>query len=270
MLKKRLGLIAGNGQLPKSFAETALAQDIELVVLGLSGEVDELWLKQFAGAQCCSAGKLRKIIRFFQQHHIDEVVMLGGVNKRNLLLYGGLDWLAFSVWRKARHAGDDCMLSVIAKTFSEHGIEIVSPQKWLSELIVQEGVLTQTEPSAQAWSDIRLGFALGRHMGHLDVGQTLVLRDGVVVAVEALEGTDLCLQRAGVLTGFARGVAVKLAKPQQDLRFDMPTVGKNTCYRLQQAGIKTLALEAGKSLILEPAATLHLADAFGIAIVGLV
>ena len=178
------------------------------------------------------------------------------------------DWrmVRFFFFRKRRANNDDSLSLGLIAEFNAHGLECVSPLDLVPELLVREGVLTRRRPTAAEDRDVAVGWALAREMGRLDVGQSVMIRERAVLAVEAIEGTDRAIERAGELCGGAGFVVVKVAKPEQDRRFDVPTVGTQTIETMRRAGARVLAIEAGSTILLDEAETVALADRYGIAI----
>jgi hypothetical protein len=202
--------------------------------------------------------------------------MAGKFEKRVLLrpwrwLYLIPDWRMLRFWffRHRQANNDDSLLLGFIDELKRDGMECVSALDLCPELLVREGVLTRRKPNAAEALDIALGWQLAREMGRLDVGQSVMIRDRAVLAVEAIEGTDQAIQRAGELCRHAGFVVVKVAKPEQDRRFDVPTVGTQTIETMRKAGATALAIEAGRTILLDEAATIALAEQYGIAIVSL-
>jgi DUF1009 family protein len=181
------------------------------------------------------------------------------------------DWRIVRFWflRRRGDRRDDSLLLGLINEFRAEGMDCVSALDLCPELLVREGVLTRRGPTAAEEQDIQFGWKLAKEMGRLDIGQSVMVREGTVLAVEAIEGTDRAILRAGELCGRSGFVVVKVAKPQQDMRFDVPTVGTATIETMRQAGAKALAIEAGKTILLDEAETIALADRYGIALTAL-
>lgn len=264
-----IGLIAGNGQFPLLFARAARKQGCRVVAVAMQGEtvpeiateVDELtWVR---------VGQLGKMIRAFVRAGVQQAAMAGGVRKTRLWSGARPDWVGLKVLATCAIRRDDGMLRAVAHAFEKSGITIVDSTLFMPDALAPVGVLTQTTPSPQAWHDLRYGYSIAREMGRLDIGQTVIVKDGAVVALEAIEGTDACIARAGELTGKRGATMVKIAKPIQDMRFDVPAIGVKTMHSLHAAGIRILGIDAGRTLMLEPQAIVRAANDFNIAIVGL-
>lgn len=264
-----IGLVAGNGQLPLYFARAARARGCRVVAIGLRGETSEALVDEVDELTWAAVGQLGRMVRTLRRAKVQAAAFAGGVDKRRLFARARLDWTgAQLLWRLARRQ-DDGVLRAVAAIFEAAGVPIVSSTCVLPELMVPAGVLGRKTPDADQWRDLQFGLEIARKVGALDVGQTAVVCRGAVVALEAIEGTDACLRRAGALTGGKGAVAVKVAKPAQDMRFDVPAIGPTTIKTLAAAGLRVLGLEAHRTLMLEPQATVAAADAAGIALVGL-
>jgi DUF1009 family protein len=264
---ERIGLIAGNGTFPVLFARTARQEGLAVVAVAHEGEtppelgdwVDHLtWIK---------VGQLDTIIRTFQAHGVRRAVMAGGIRKATLLEHFAPDERAQRFLARLSQWSDDTLLRGVAEELEGEGIAVVESTLFLSSILTPDGPLTARQPDAAQWRDIAYGLAVAKGIGAWDIGQTVVVKSRMVLAVEALEGTDAALRRGGAL---ARGgaVAVKVSKPNQDLRFDVPAVGPATVAVCRDAGVAVLALEAGRTLLLEREALLRDAAAADLAVVG--
>jgi hypothetical protein len=264
---KKLGLIAGNGRFPLIFAAEAKRAGFSLIVVAHRGETDAA-IETFADeVSWVYVGQLGKIIRIFQNLGVSEAVMAGGIRK--VKLFGNfrpdLRGARFLAGLQSRE--DDVLLRGIADELASDGIRILESTVCLPQLISTEGVLSKRAPRQEEWEDINLGFQIAKEIGRLGIGQTVVVKKQVILAVEAVEGTDAAIQRAGALAK-SGCVVVKVSKPQQDLRFDVPAVGVDTVRRLHEIDAAVLAVEAGKTILLEKQELLRQADEFGIAVVG--
>ncbi|MES2790172.1 MAG: UDP-2,3-diacylglucosamine diphosphatase LpxI [Planctomycetota bacterium] len=269
----RLGLLAGAGQFPIMFAKAAREQGHSVCGVG----VRDMASPELAGLcdqyDTTPLGWLGRPIRIFRRAGISHAVMAGKIEKTVLfhpfrLLRMLPDWHALRMWYRhaARDKKDDTLLMAVIQEFERDGIKFGSALDFCPNLLVKHGFLTRKKPSAAQWKDIRFGWDLAKEMGRLDVGQSVIVKDTAVIAVEAIEGTDKCIRRAGELraTGFT---VIKVAKPQQDMRFDVPTIGPQTLRTMYESGGKVLAIECEKTIILEQDEVVRLADKFGIAIV---
>ena len=265
---KKLGLIAGNGKFPVIFAREAKVAGYALVAVAHRGEtlaeigdvVDDItWIY---------VGQLGKIIRTFQRAGVTEAVMAGGIRKVKLFGNFRPDLRGARFLARVKRRDDDALLRGVADELANEGIKIVDSTFCLSQIIPGVGVLTKRNPSAAHWEDIRYGFRIAKEIGRLGIGQSVVVKNRVVVAVEAVEGTDDTIQRGGRLakSGF---VVVKVSKPEQDLRFDVPAVGIETIKNIHDAGGAVLAVEAGKTIFLEKHLLLQEAEACGVSVVAI-
>ena len=269
-----IGLIAAGGRFPLYFAEKAHAAGLRLVIVGLRGLADPT-LAQYAWRfHWCGPIQLGKMIRLFCRDGARRLVMAGKVYKGDMmyrpwrLLAFTPDWRAFRAWFFSRRSDnrDHSILLAIIDEFAKDGLTFASALDLCPELLVKPGVLTRRRPSAAEYADIAFGWELAKKFSELDVGQSIAVKDKNVLAVEAIEGTDRAILRAGE---YARGgfTLVKLAKKGHDMRFDVPTVGQTTIETMARAGGRVLALEADKTILLDHEQTVALADRLGISIV---
>jgi len=264
---KKLGLIAGNGKFPLMFAEEAKRAGYSVVAVAHRGETDETIERVADAVTWIYVGQLGKIIRVFQRSGVVEAVMAGGIRKVKLFGNFRPDLRGAHFLARQRSRDDDALLRGIADELASDGIRIVESTLCLPHIIPEEGVLTQRAPRRDEWEDIRLGFHAAKEIGRLGIGQTVVIKQRVILAVEAADGTDAAIQRGGSL-GKSGCVVVKVSKPQQDMRFDVPAVGVDTIHCLHQVSGTVLAVEAGKTILLEKESLLRQADLYGISVVG--
>jgi len=220
--------------------------------------------------------RLGRMIRCFKREGVERIVMAGKIHKTAMhtpwrILRFWPDWRTLRFWycRPRPDNRDDTLLLGVIDEFAADGLRFESALDLCPELLVRPGVLTRRQPTAAEQSDITFGWDLAREMGRLDVGQSVAVKERAVLAVEAIEGTDKAIARAGELCRTGGFVVVKVAKPQQDMRFDVPTVGRTTVQSLYKAGGRVLAIEAGKTIIIDQNDTVALADRHGITIVAL-
>ncbi len=247
-----LGLIAGNGRLPLIVAREARKRGREIALCAIQGETDRSVLSESAAIEWIKLGELQKIIKFFKREHVTEAVMAGKITKTNLFK-GDVrpDFEMIKVLATTRNHSDDSLLGAIAGYMDKQGVCISDSTAYLTEdCLPGEGVLTRRKPSAEQLRDIRYGWHLAKEMGRLDVGQTVVVKKEAILAIEAIEGTDEAIRRGAAL-GRRDVVVVKIAKPNQDFRFDVPTVGLETLAVMIEAGASVLAFEAGKTIVLD-------------------
>ena len=274
--REPIGLLAGWGRLPIVIAEKARRLGIPVVCVGIRGMAVKSQLaplvKRFYWTRLAA---LNRPIRCFRGEGVRHWTMAGKVFKVNIfkpfrLLTMLPDIRMLRAWysRRRDNKDDTLMLSLIDE-FARDGLTCTSALELCPELLVRHGVLTKRKPTSSEDRDIAFGWELAKEMGRLDVGQSVMVRERAVLAVEAVEGTDLAIQRAGELCRSGGFVVVKVSKPQQDMRFDVPAVGISTIETMKKAGGKVLAIEASKTILLDEAETIALADRYGIAIAAL-
>jgi DUF1009 family protein len=263
---RKLGLIAGNGKFPIIFAEQAKREGFEVVAVAHRGETLEQIETVVGEVTWIYVGQLGKMIQTFRSAGVTEAVMAGGIRKVKLFGNFRPDWRGAKFLARVRSRDDDALLRGVAEELEEEGIKILESTLCLSQIIPSEGVLTRSTPDAAQWEDIRFGFRMAKEVGRLGIGQTVIVKNGMVVAVEALEGTDAAIQRGGTLAQ-SSCVVVKVSKPDQDLRFDVPAVGVETIKNIHTVRGAVLAVEARKTILLEMDALLKQADAAGISVV---
>jgi DUF1009 family protein len=271
-----VGLIAGAGKFPVAFAAKARALGIPVVTIGLRNLASKELIGLSNRFHWCGIGRMGAVIRRLKRSRVREVVMAGKVHKAALFGPWGIlhmlpDLRALRFWfnRMRRDNKDDTLLLSVIAEFEKDGLRFGSALDYCPELLVRAGLLTRRRPTAAEEKDIAFGWELAKEMGRLDVGQSVAVRGRAVLAVEAIEGTDQAIARAGQLSRQAGFVVVKVAKPQQDMRFDVPTVGVATIETMHQAGGRVLAVEADKTILLDEAETIALADRYGIVVVAL-
>lgn len=266
----KLGIIAGGGAIPQYLIETCqkLGRPFFVFCLegqadaGLAADVPHTWLPLGAG------GRLKALVA---EHAISEIVMIGRVRRPSLLEIKP-DWLALKVLTKIgiNMLGDDALLRAIGKAMEdEAGVRVIAVQDVFADVLTPEGQLGKVAADDNAHRDILRGIEVAKVLGRLDVGQSVIVQQGIVLGVEAIEGTDgLITRSAGLRRDGEGGVLVKIAKPQQDNRYDLPTVGPDTIRKMAEAGLRGVALESGRSLLIERELTIALADDAGLFIVG--
>lgn len=266
-MAERIGLIAGNGLLPHLFARAARARGLEVVAVAHKGEADPALEREVDQLHWVRLGQVDRIVRTLRKAGVARAVMAGGIGRVRAFTEARPDLGALRILARLRAVRDDALLRAIADYFERKGVTIVAPTDFLPEALCPEGHLAGPALSAAQERDVRLGFEVAGLLGRADVGQTVVVRDGHVLALEAVEGTDACIRRGGEVGG--RGaVVVKRCKPGQDTRFDLPACGPRTVAVLREAGGKVLALEAGRTVLLDAPALFRDAAEAGISLVG--
>ena len=261
----KIGLIAGGGQFPILFARAARSQGVRVVAVLLSGEADKRLEAEVDGYTWVSLGKLGQMIETFQKAQVSEAAMAGTVAKTKLYSRIRPDWKAVKLLARMLHKRDDALLRGFAEEMEAHGIRIRPSTIFLPELLAPPGILTRRKPSMKERQDIEFGWNLGKQIGNLDIGQCLLVKDQAVLAVEAIEGTDETIRRGGRL-GKGKAVVVKVSKPSQDLRFDVPAVGLQTIETMIEVGASVLVVEAGKTLMFDREKMIEAANKAKIAI----
>jgi DUF1009 family protein len=263
-----IGLIAGGGQFPLLFAEAARARGRRVVAIAHVNETVPEIEDQADVVYWVKLGQLGKIIKHFRLEAVTETVFAGTITKTRIFHDILPDLKGLSLWNKIDSRLDDSILRAVAASLEEEGIGVLASTCYLDHLFFPQGVLTRKKPSAAQLEDIRFGWKVAREVGRLDIGQCVVVRDRSVLAVEAIEGTDAAIRRGGELAG-SGAVVVKLKKPDQDFRFDLPATGPKTIDTLASVKGAVLAVEAGQSLLFDRAAMVAAADRAGLVVVGL-
>ena len=274
---ERIGLIAGNGTFPLLILDAARAQRFEVVVVAIKEEAfPEIEDKGAASVHWLSLGELSKLIETFQREGVRRAIMAGQVKHKQIFSAIRPDWRLAKLLLSLTTRNTDSLLGAVAKVLADEGITLESSTGLLEPLLVKSGVLTRRAPTEQERKNVDYGRAVARQLAQYDIGQTVVIAESACVAVEAMEGTDAAIERAGHIMGSLRGDAstlsraltvVKIAKPNQDMRFDVPVIGVKTIEVMQAAGATCLALDAGKCLLLDGEKVLYAANAAGIAMV---
>lgn len=261
---QRVGLIAGNGRFPLIFARSARSQGVEVVAVAHEGETLPDLAAAVATITWIKVGQLGRIISAFREAGIERAVMAGGIRKAALLEHFAPDERGQRFLARLDRLGDDTLLRGVAAELESEGIQIVESTLFLPSLMATAGPLTPRVPDAAQWSDIHHGVEVAKAIGRWDIGQSVVIKSGIVLAVEAIEGTDATIERGGR----PGAVVVKVSKPQQDLRFDVPAIGTETVRVCAQTGVAVLAVEAGTTLLLDKDDLLRDAQDAGLSIVG--
>lgn len=266
MSGERIGLIAGSGRFPVVFAETARRRGVEVVAVAHRGETAPELVHHVHAITWVQPGQLQALIDALKGYGVARAVMVGGIAKPRLFREIMPDARALAAIARVGKLRDDTLLRGLADELEQDGIRIVPSTTFLDEIVPAAGVLGGREPTPEEWADIRYGFQVVKVIGRFDIGQSVVVRGGTVMAVEGIEGTDATIRRAGTLVN-GDIVVVKATKPIQDLRFDLPAIGPDTIRTIAEVRGRALAVEAGRTIVLDRAQTLALADEAGIAVV---
>ena len=262
----RIGLIAGNGQFPIIFCKKARAAGFEIYAAAYKKEADPDIAAHVNEIEWFHVGQVNRLIKYFKKHRIDQAVMLGGIKKTNVFKDLKPDIKAISLIAGLRNTHDDGILRAFAGLLEKNGIAVKSSTFLLPDLLAPEGCWTKRKPSRAEIAEIRLGWKVAKEIGRLDIGQCVVAGGGSILAVEAVDGTDATIKRGGGL-GRGNAVVVKVSKPTQDERFDVPAIGVDTIRTMSAAGACVLAIEAGKAIVFDCEEMIKLADRQGISIV---
>lgn len=265
---ERIGLIAGNGRFPIIFADNAKKLGYHVSAVAHEGETEPELAGHVDRIHWIKIGQLNKLIKAFKEDGVHQAVMLGGIKKTHVFTTVRPDFRTLAMATRLALWKDDDILRELAKELEREGIAICESTFGLEGILVEEGTLTARAPSEKEWEDIRYGWEVAHDIGRLDIGQCVVIKDRVVVAVEAVEGTDGAIKRGGDLAKEG-AVVVKRSKPQQDLRFDLPAVGPRTIEVMASVKASVLAVEAGRTILLDREITLEKARSARIAIVGI-
>jgi hypothetical protein len=270
-----VGLIAGSGRPPFMVAGGMRAAGRRLVIVGLAGLASPR-LKDLADAFVWAGiSRMSSWLSAMRRNGVKEAVMIGGVRKKEIysplrLLRYIPDFRSAKLWyfRLRKDKRDNAVLLAVADELRNEGIELVSCVKYCQEHLADEGLMTQTAPPSGVEADIEFAWRIARASADLDIGQSIAVKERGIIAVEAMEGTDAMIRRAGRVCRVGGWTMVKVARPKQDMRFDVPTIGPSTIRNLKDAKCVCLVVEAGKTLIVDKPATIALADRLGIALVG--
>ncbi len=265
----RVGLIAAWGRYPIVVAKALREQGCEVVCLGVKQHADPEMRELSHAYSDIGIGKLGAAIRYFRQQGVTRATMAGKFHKTMLMNGHWIrhlpDWRAFRTffphfWSMSKDRKDDTLLGAVVDAFAEDGITFVPATEFVPEILVKPGTITKRQPTKAELKDIEFGWKIAKKIGEVDIGQSVAVKGQAVLAVEAIEGTDACIRRAGELCKAGGFTIVKVAKPQQDMRFDVPTIGKGTVESLVKAGAKVLAVEADKTIFLDQDEVISLAD----------
>jgi DUF1009 family protein len=266
-----LGLIAGNGRFPFLVLDAARAQGHDVTVIATREEafpeLNAAAARHGAAIHWISIGQLGKCISLMKQAQVTHAVMAGQV--KHTKIFGGIvpDLTFMSVLARLPFRNTDGLIGAVAGVLHDNGVELIDSTSLLTPILARAGVLTRRAPSADEQADFEFGYRMADAVAGLDIGQTVAIKDRAVVAVEAMEGTDVVIARAGQLAGAGVRI-VKVAKPRQDMRFDVPVIGVATVDAMRAAGATALSIDAGKTLVLDGEAVIAAADAAGITVVG--
>jgi DUF1009 family protein len=264
-LERKQGLIAGDGSLPVKMAQYAKENGFEVVCISLSNDNVHELRKYCSKVYSFCPGEVAKIKKVFRDESIKQVTMIGKVHKGVLLKLYKFDSDAIEMIRSIKRWNDDEVMLLIVREFEKLGVTVLDQTIFIKNLMIPAGVLGKHQPSPKQLEDVNYGFWLAKEMGKVDVGQTVVVKDKMVMAVEAIEGTDKCIRRGAKLAK-RDACAVKVSKPGQDKRFDIPAIGLRTLKNMKACRAGLIALEANETIIVDQEQTIKYADKHGIVV----
>ena len=265
MLENKQGLIAGDGILPVEMARHAKENGFEVVCISLADDNVKELKKYCAKVYSCHPGEMTKIEKIFTDEEIKQVTFLGKVHKRVLLQLHKFDSRAIEILKSVKRLNDDEVMLLIVKEKKKHNISVLDQTIFIKNLMIPSGVLGKLKPTEQQMEDVNYGFWLAKEMGKVDVGQSVVIKDKMIMAVEAIEGTDMCIKRGAKLAK-RNAVIVKVSKPFQDKRFDIPAIGLRTLRTMHKYKADLIAVEANETIIVDQEKVVEYADRHGIVI----
>jgi DUF1009 family protein len=263
-MRRQIGLIAGSGQFPIIFSKAARAKGYNVIAAAYQKEADPALGKHVDLIEWFHLGQVKRLIKFFKSNGVNEAVMMGGIYKSRLFTEIKPDLKAIAILAGLPTSHDDGILRAFATTLEKEGIMIRESTFLLPELLAPKGCWTKRKPSRAQKKDMGIGWQIAKEIGRLDIGQCVVVGDGSILAVEAVEGTDNAIRRGASLGKNA--VVVKVCKPNQDIRFDIPAIGQKTIQVMAEAGAAALLIEAGKAIVFDQKKMIALADEQGISI----
>ncbi|OQY45599.1 MAG: hypothetical protein B6240_08525 [Desulfobacteraceae bacterium 4572_87] len=264
---KIIGLIAGGGQFPLLVADAARKQGTRVVAVAHHGETDADLSNKVDEIVWIKLGQLGQLIKTFKKFGVTKALMAGSIAKKKMFEMRP-DLKGLAIMSKLAIFHDDDILRSVTSEFAKDGIEIVSSTLFLPELLTPEGCLTKRQPTKSQWTDIHFGWKIAKELGRLDIGQSVVVRKKTVLALEAIDGTDATILRGGAIAR-EKAVVVKVSKPRQDLRFDVPCVGMETISVMSRVKSAVLAVEAGRTLMFDKQEMIQAADREKIAVVAI-
>lgn len=258
-LERKQGLIAGDGQLPIQLAQNAKKNGIEVVAISLSSDNRNELKKYCSKVYSYGPGEIIKIKETLTEEKIKQLTFIGKVHKGLMIKRPKFDARTIEILKNAQRLNDDALMLLIVEELESMGIRVLDQTIFIKNLMVPTGILGKHKPTEEQIQDVHYGFWLAKEMGKLDVGQSVVIKDKMIMAVEAIEGTDKCIER-GCRYGKKGVVVVKVSKPTQDKRFDIPTFGLRTLKTMQKHGAKLIAVEAGETIMVDQQKTIEFAD----------
>jgi len=266
---KRLGLIAGNGKFPIMLANSAKDRDIEVIAVAFRGESSRRLEGIVDKIYWIGIGQMNRLFEIFSKENIKEAIMAGQIKPIHLFKpWIKKDATMREFLRKVKDKRGDSLLKSLADKLKERGITLLNSSFLLTENLAKEGTLTKISPDKKDWEDINFGKSIAKRIADLGIGQTVVVKNKAILAIESIEGTDKAIRRGSQL-GKGTCIVVKVSKPQHDMRYDIPVIGLKTLKVLKKSKVKVLAVEAGKTLLIDKNKLIEGADRAGISIVGI-
>ena len=259
MLENKQGLIAGDGTLPVKMAQYAKENGFEVICISLSKDNLSQLKKYCTKVYSCHPGEINRIEGILKDEQIKQLTFLGKVNKSVLLQLYKFDSRAIEILKTVERLNDDEVMLLIVKEMEKIGITVLDQTIFIKNLMIPAGVLGKHKPTKEQMEDVNYGFWLAKEMGKIDVGQSVIIKDKMIMAVEAIEGTDKCIKRGAKLAKKNASV-IKVSKPKQDKRFDIPTVGLRTLHTMKRYKANLIAVEAGETIIVDQEAVVKFAD----------
>ena len=266
---KKIGLIAGVGRLPVEFARAARGMGVHVIGVGVLPEVDPELSQVTHTYENINIAKLDRIFKVFKREKVTEITLLGKITKELIYAHRELpDLRVLKIFSRIKNFSDDTLTLALVEELAAEGITVLDQTELLRPLMPEPGVLTKRKPTDAELADMRFGLDMAKKIGGLDIGQTVIVKNRAIMAVEAIEGTDACIRRGGQL-GRGGVTVAKSAKPKQDMRFDVPGVGPDTVNSMIEAGAVALVIEAGKTLVVDRETMVNKANQHGITIVAM-
>ena len=259
LLEQKQALIAGDGQLPVKMAENATKNGLEVVCISLSNDNVKDLKRVCSKVYSVGAGELLKIKKILQDEQVKQLTFLGKVHKGLILRRPKFDSMALELIKKVKRLNDDQVMLTVVEELNKIGVTVLDQTIFIKNLMIPAGVLGKLKPTEDQIADVQYGYWLAKEMGKIDVGQSVVIKDKMVMAVEAIEGTDRCIERGGKIAKKG-GCVIKVAKPTQDKRFDIPAVGLKTLQTMKKYKLSLLAVEANETIIVEQEKVVEFAD----------
>jgi len=264
----KIGIIAGSGQFPIIFSKAAKAKGYSVYAAAYLKEADPVLKELVDGIEWLHLGQIKRLIKFFKKNSVREAVIIGAIRKTRIFTDVRPDTKAISIIARMKHTHDDGILSAFAETIEKEGIKIRPSTFLIPGLLAEAGIWTKRKPSKTEKKDMEIGWKIAKEIGRFDIGQCVVVAGGSIMAVEAVDGTDATIKRGGEL-GKGDAVVVKVCKPDQDTRFDVPAIGAQTIETMHAAGAKILVIEAGKAIVFDKQEMVDLANQYKISIIAM-